>query len=197
MVTANLTRVDLLRDGQVVDSSIGVAPGEAVVFEDEPDELGTHVYQAIPYNEYGKGLKSEKLAIYVGPDIPSAVQNLTATDGGDVVSLKWNKVGNVGENGGVVNPATVNYSVWSTTAEESWGGYYVEKKELLAQLTDADSKESSIRNTGLWRQRTRRMPKRKRMPKRLACWWALLINCHWWKASATLNCTTIGKPTAQ
>ena len=110
-----------------------------MVFEDEPDELGMHVYQAIPYNEYGKGLKSEKLAIYVGPDIPAAVQNLTATDGGDVVSLKWNKVGIVGENGGVVNPATVNYSVWSTTAEESWGGYYVEKNELLAQLTDADS----------------------------------------------------------
>ena len=53
--------------------------------------------------------------------------------------MKWNKVGDVGENGGVVNPATVNYSVWSTTAEESWGGYYVEKNELLAQLTDADS----------------------------------------------------------
>ena len=138
-LSSNLTRVELLRDGQIVGSFMDVAPGEAVVFEDEPEEFGFHVYQAISYNEFGKGLKSEKLSIYVGPDIPVAVQNLTAIDGGDVVSLQWNKVGNTGENGGVVNPATVNYSVWSTTAEETWGGFYVMKDQKLAQLTDADS----------------------------------------------------------
>lgn len=138
-LTANLTRIDILRDGSVVGSVEDVVPGATVVYVDEPDEAGYHTYQAIPYNESGKGFKSEKVTVYVGPDVPSPVQNLTATDGDDIVALSWDKVGNTGENGGPVNPATVNYLVWSTYAEEGWTDYSIEKNELLATLTDADA----------------------------------------------------------
>ena len=138
-LTSNLTRIDILRDGTVVGSVEDVAPGADAVYIDEPDYVGDHTYQAIPYNESGKGLKSEKVTVYVGPDVPSPVQNLTAADGGDIVALNWDKVGNIGENGGPVNPATVNYLVWSTFAEEGWIDYYIEKNELLATLTDADA----------------------------------------------------------
>ena len=138
-LTANLTRIDILRDGSVVGCVEDVAPGATVVYVDEPDEVGYHTYQAIAYNKSGKGLKSEKVTAYVGPDVPSPVQNLTATDGDDIVALNWDKVGNTGENGGPVNPATVNYLVWSTYAEEGWTDYSIEKNELLATLTDADA----------------------------------------------------------
>ena len=138
-LTANLTRIDILRDGTVVGSIENVAPGATVTYVDEPDVAGYHTYQAIPYNESGKGLKSEKVTIYVGPDVPSPVENLTAADGGDIVALNWDKVGNTGENGGPVNPATVNYLVWSTFAEQGWTDYSIEKNELLATLTDADA----------------------------------------------------------
>ena len=138
-LTANLTRIDILRDGSVVGSVEDVAPGATVTYVDEPDEVGDHTYQAIPYNESGKGLKSEKVTVYVGPDVPSPVENLTAADGGDIVALNWDKVGNIGENGGPVNPATVNYLVWSTFVEEGWTDYSIEKNELLATLTDADA----------------------------------------------------------
>ncbi len=138
-LTANLTRIDILRDGTVVGCVEDVTPGTTVVYVDEPDEVGYHTYQAIAYNESGKGLKSEKVTAYVGPDVPSPVQNLTATDGDDIVALNWDKVGNTGENGGPVNPATVNYLVWSTYAEEGWTDYSIEKNELLATLTDADA----------------------------------------------------------
>ena len=138
-LVANLTRIDILRDGMVVGSIEDVAPGATVVYVDEPDVVGDHTYQAIPYNESGKGLKSDKVKVYVGPDVPSPVENLTATDGHETVLLNWDKVGNIGENGGPVNPATVNYLVWSTFAEEGWGTYYIEKNELLATLTDADN----------------------------------------------------------
>jgi hypothetical protein len=138
-LTTNLTRIDILRDGTVVGCVEDVAPGTTVVYVDEPDYAGDHTYQAIPYNESGKGLKSEKVTVYVGPDIPSPVENFTAADGGDIVALNWDKVGNTGENGGPVNPATVNYLVWSTYAEEGWTDYSIEKNELLATLTDADA----------------------------------------------------------
>ena len=138
-LTANLTRIDILRDGSVVGSVEDVAPGATATYVDEPDEVGDHTYQAIPYNESGKGLKSEKVTVYVGPDVPSAVENLTAADGGNIVALKWDKVGNTGENGGPVNPATVNYLVWSTFVEQGWTSNSVEKNELLATLTDADA----------------------------------------------------------
>ena len=138
-LTDHLTRIDVLRDGVVVGSVDNVAPGEAVTYIDEPDYVGDHTYQAIPYNESGRGLKSEKVTVYVGPDVPSAVQNLTATDERETVALKWDKVPSVGENGGPVNPATVNYLVWSTFVEQGWTENSIEKNELLATLTDADS----------------------------------------------------------
>ena len=138
-LTANLERIDIMRDGTVVGSVEDVAPGATVTYVDEPDEAGYHTYQAIAYNESGKGLKSEKVTVYVGPDIPSPVENLTAADGGDIVALNWDKVGNTGENGGPVNPATVNYLVWSTFTQEGWTDYSIEKNELLATLTDADA----------------------------------------------------------
>ena len=138
-LTANLARIDIMRDGTVVGSVEDVAPGATVVYVDEPDEAGYHTYQAIAYNESGKGLKSEKVTVFVGPDVPGPVENLTAADGGDIVALNWDKVGNTGENGGPVNPATVNYLVWSTYAEEGWTDYSIEKNELLATLTDADA----------------------------------------------------------
>ena len=138
-LTAALTRIDILRDGVVVGNVENVAPGATVVYVDEPDYVGNHTYQAIPYNEFGKGLKSEKVTVYVGPDVPGSVQNLAAADGDGMVSLTWDKVGNIGENGGPVNPATVDYLVWSTFVEEGWNDYYIEKNELLATLTDADA----------------------------------------------------------
>lgn len=138
-LTSNLERIDILRDGIVVGSVENVAPGATVVYVDEPDEAGSHTYQAIAYNESGKGLKSEKVTVFVGPDVPAPVENLTAADGGNIVALNWDKVGNTGDNGGPVNPATVNYLVWSTYAEEGWTDYSIEKNELLATLIDADA----------------------------------------------------------
>ena len=138
-LTSNLARIDILRDGTVVGCVEDVVSGATVVYVDEPDYVGDHTYQAIPYNESGKGLKSEKVTVYVGPDVPCAVENLTAADGGDIVALNWDKVSTTGENGGPVNPATVNYLVWSTFIEQGWTDYSIEKNELLATLTDADA----------------------------------------------------------
>ncbi len=137
-LTGNVTRIDILRDGNVVGCVENVDPGASVTYIDEPDVVGEHTYQAIPYNEFGKGLKSEKVTAYVGPDIPKPVQNLTATDLQETVALNWDKVDAVGMNDGPVNPATVDYLVWSTFVSQGWNDYYIEKNEQLATVTDAD-----------------------------------------------------------
>lgn len=137
-LTGNVSCIDILRDGIVAGSVENVAPGASATFVDEPDYVGQHTYQAIPYNESGKGLKSEKVTVYVGPDVPKPVQNLTATDRHETVALNWDKVDGIGMNDGPVNPATVNYLVWSTFVSPGWTDYYIEKNELLATVTDAD-----------------------------------------------------------
>lgn len=137
-LTASVSRIDILRDGVVVGSLSDVAPGASATFVDEPDVVGNHTYQAVPYNESGRGLKSDKVTVYVGPDVPKPVQNLIATDHHETVSLNWDKVDGYGMNDGPVNPATVDYLVWSTFVSPGWNGYYIEKNELLATVTDAD-----------------------------------------------------------
>ncbi len=67
-MTENLTKIDVLRDGVVIESVADVAPGsERTIVDNEEKGLtpGTHIYQVIPYNEDGIGEKSEELSVLV------------------------------------------------------------------------------------------------------------------------------------
>lgn len=50
--------------------------------------------------------------VYVGYDIPAAPLNFTLKEQGDHISMKWDKVGDVGANGGYVDPSQVAYEIW-------------------------------------------------------------------------------------
>ncbi len=67
-MTENLTKIDVLRDGVVIESLADVAPGsERTVVDNEEKGLtiGTHKYQVIPYNADGIGQKSEEVSVLV------------------------------------------------------------------------------------------------------------------------------------
>lgn len=67
-MTENLTKIDVLRDGVVIESVADVAPGsERTVVDNEEKGLtiGTHKYQIIPYNADGIGQKSEEVSVLV------------------------------------------------------------------------------------------------------------------------------------
>lgn len=67
-MTENLTKIDVLRDGVVIESVADVAPGsERTIVDNEEKGLtvGTHKYQVIPYNANGIGQKSEEVSILV------------------------------------------------------------------------------------------------------------------------------------
>lgn len=71
----DLTKIDILRDGKVIKSlTEGVTPGAELSYVDNDEALtvGTHVYQVIPYNSAGIGVKSEEVSIFlsVALDVP-------------------------------------------------------------------------------------------------------------------------------
>lgn len=67
-LTENLTNIDVLRDGVVIESVADVAPGSERTIVDNEEKgltLGTHKYQVIPYNADGIGQKSEEVSVKI------------------------------------------------------------------------------------------------------------------------------------
>ena len=104
-----LTKIDILRDGNVIKSYDGTTndntptPGAAYNYVDNAADLtvGTHVYQIIPYNTVGMGVKSEEKTVFISAtlDVPYTFdfsQNLldlfTVIDNNnDEKTWKWNE----------------------------------------------------------------------------------------------------------
>ena len=108
-----ISKIELYRDGELVGEQSNITPGTVVTFTDENIETSAlYVYQAMAYNESGKGEKSEKTAVYIGIDQPLAPEIVEAVDSPTSVDLSWSAVGTVGMNGGYVNPNDVTYNVW-------------------------------------------------------------------------------------
>ena len=70
----DLTKIDVLRDGAVVKSfTESLTPGAEYSYTDaEGLTVGNHVYQVIPYNTAGVGIKSEEKSIFLSVvlDVP-------------------------------------------------------------------------------------------------------------------------------
>ncbi len=67
-LTENLTNIDVLRDGVVIESVADVAPGSERTIVDNEEKgltIGTHKYQVIPYNADGIGQKSEEVSVLI------------------------------------------------------------------------------------------------------------------------------------
>jgi hypothetical protein len=64
-LTANLTKIEILRDNAVIKTFDNVAPGNAVLYEDVAEDLtiGKHTYQVVAYNEVGAGKKSDVIEV--------------------------------------------------------------------------------------------------------------------------------------
>jgi hypothetical protein len=136
-ITENLSKVDVLRNGVIVASFEDVEPSGINVFVDRV-EAGNYSYQAIAYNADGnRGRKSAATRVSTGLDVPAAVTNITAIEAADgSVTLKWDPVSTVGDNGGVVVPADVTYGVWTYHYETVLFWDVVVLDEELASTTD-------------------------------------------------------------
>ena len=138
-LTDNLI-INVLRDGEVVKTFEAAAPGSSLNWKDENVEQSkTYVYQVVASNASGAGLKSAKVSVYVGFDVPADLANLTATDNATSIKFAWDKVGEVGATGGYVNPAAVDYEVWSLKIVETMFGQSLDYDQLIASETDKDN----------------------------------------------------------
>ena len=133
---SSISSVELYRDGTLIDQKTDVTPGAVVSFTDESVEnSGLHIYQAIAYNESGKGLKSEKTTVYIGIDQPKAPETVNAVDHATSVDLSWTPVGNVGINGGYVNPEEVTYNIWDIDVSS----FFVFFNDMIASVKNQTS----------------------------------------------------------
>ena len=125
-LTENIAAIEILRDGETIQTFNDVAPGTDVTFNDADEALtnGNHTYQVIPYNAEGKpGRKSEKITVFLGVDAPQPVPSLATIDGGDYIVFSWEPVSEEGVNGGFVNTEKVGYSIWTMALFDFMGWF--------------------------------------------------------------------------
>ncbi len=107
-----IKKIELLRDGSVINTFDNPTPGEELSFTDVLEASAEVTYTVVAYNEGGKGLVSGPLKVFVGEDVPESPKNITAKDNTTAIELGWDKVSEVGANGGTVNPDNVKYRIY-------------------------------------------------------------------------------------
>ena len=106
-----LTKLEILRDGDVIHTENTVTPGQTVNWTDNKDLTnGNHTYSARAYNEAGVGDAAQTEA-YIGVRVPAkpASASFRQTSPGQV-EVKWDKV-TADENGNPIPENFVRYAL--------------------------------------------------------------------------------------
>ncbi|MDY6130166.1 MAG: choice-of-anchor J domain-containing protein, partial [Prevotella sp.] len=144
---SNISKIDLYRDSILVKTFTDVAKGQVLPFDDvEKMTHGMHAYCALPYDAEGNaGMKSEKVSLYVGFDIPSLPAEMTVTDKSGVVAMKWSLV-DTGVQNGYVDPAEIDYNLYTLTVESLWGFTYLVLDQPIGSVKNKGEYEYSGMN---------------------------------------------------
>lgn len=106
---AELTRIDIYRNGRLIDQLAAPAIGQPLTYVDEQAEQGTNTYRIVPVNAVGEGLAAE-VEVYVGVDIPLAPTDLCLRKVEGLPVLTWTAPTR-GVRGKYVDPERVVYYV--------------------------------------------------------------------------------------
>ncbi|MBQ9556356.1 MAG: hypothetical protein IJV05_09035 [Muribaculaceae bacterium] len=132
-LTENLTKIELLCDGVVVETVENVEPGAAVEIITTVETPNYYTYQVIAYNASGAGLPSDKVKVWIGQDAPGNFYGVQATDNGTSVEFSWPMV-TEGANGNYLNPDDVEYQILAT----EFNGWSYDFTDVLGSVTGAD-----------------------------------------------------------
>ena len=137
-LSENLSKLEVLRNGQIIKTFENVAPEATKVFVDVFDGMAS--YRAVAYDANGEiGQKSEIIREYIGLDIPAPVENVEAFEGDGEVTLTWNPVME-GLHGGIVVPNEVEYQVWTGHYESLYGLFEIlVLDDMLASTYDLEA----------------------------------------------------------
>ena len=112
-LTENLTKIELLCNGVVVETRENVEPGATVEITTTVETPNYYTYQVIAYNASGMGLPSDKVKVWIGQDAPGSFYGVQAADNGTSVEFSWPMV-TEGANGYYLNPDDVEYQILAT-----------------------------------------------------------------------------------
>ena len=136
----NILKLELSRNGEVINTWENVAPGTALQFTDNVDEAGIYNYVVVPFDADGASSKSNAAKVYIGIDIPLFVEDMTTVSPEDnKIKIGWTEVPNVGMNGGVVKPAEVKYTAWTVEAELYFIWYFYTPVEVMGSVVGENS----------------------------------------------------------
>ncbi|MBD5370601.1 MAG: hypothetical protein HDR80_05550 [Bacteroides sp.] len=111
----SLAKAELKRDGVVVKTWEAPAPGATLDFEDTGLDAGMHSYQVQAFSDKGAGYPV-LTELFIGKDIPSAVEDLQLALEGRTVVLTWTPSA-VGIHGGYVDVDNLKYSIQRNDGE--------------------------------------------------------------------------------
>lgn len=116
---SSLTKVELSRDGELINTFNSPAVGAALSFVDTPAEGGNHTYTIVGYNNEGQG-KPANITAFVGVDAPAAPESATIVETANEgeVTVSWSPV-TTDRNGNVINPALITYII-AERGSSSW-----------------------------------------------------------------------------
>ena len=107
-----LTKVELLRNNEILNTWDAPALATALTYTDNLTEAGEYTYSVVAYNSNGNG-PEVAATVYVGVDYPAAIQNVhvveTANPG--EVTITWDAVTTF-ENSAALDPSQVKYQVY-------------------------------------------------------------------------------------
>lgn len=106
-----LTRIEILRNNEIIHTIDNPQPGAEMTWEDTPGEnLGNLIrYSIYARNEAGRS-KGISQRLLIGEDIPSAVTDLKISTENGKARLSWTAP-TVGQNGGELTPSQLRYTL--------------------------------------------------------------------------------------
>ena len=109
-----IDRVELLCNGELVNTWTDMVPGQEMGYVDNPANGGRKTYSVIVYNAAGAGDAAEQ-TVWVGHDIPNIPTNVVlSADNPDDMLLTWDGP-TTGYYGYLFDPEEVWYTVYSVT----------------------------------------------------------------------------------
>ncbi|MCQ2255982.1 MAG: choice-of-anchor J domain-containing protein [Bacteroidaceae bacterium] len=130
---AEITMVDVLRNGVSVKTFENQQPGDAISFTDAVPEEGLYTYSVVVYNANGDGAPVLK-KVFVGYDAPTPPINPHVVDKFTSIDLVWEQ--SLGQNGGLIKRSDMNYYIYAIDDEGNIGNRLttVTKGKLLYNI---------------------------------------------------------------
>lgn len=147
-VLTSITRIDVLRDGQLVKTFSNPTFGAKLSFVDEADEIGDYIYTFTGYNEYGTGYHYNvegHVGIFIAkPPVDCQIEQYT--DAWGSVKMTWEPVFE-DINGYPVNPNWLQYVIGSGAGSSFSGivqGVNPQDKEISLDLVRPNSGQALV-----------------------------------------------------